>query len=86
MVEGCEALRKWIEKRGLEQQDVAELLGVHESYVSQLLHRARYPALGNAVRIERITGIPVESWLVKRTPKVPKRKLVDEPIPDFANS
>lgn len=84
MPDGPDALKKWIEKRGLAQQEVAELLEVHESYVSQVLHRKRTPALANAVRIERITGIPVEAWLPKRPPKAPKTILEAAATVDLA--
>lgn len=77
MADGCDELKKWIAKRGLEQQEVAEILGCHESYVSQILHRKRTPALANAVRIERVTGIPVETWLPKRPPRPPKAPRTD---------
>lgn len=50
----------------LNQREAAKLLGIHFTFLSQLLSEganARTPALATAVRIERVTGIPVESWV-----------------------
>jgi len=66
MADGRDALRKWQEKRGFNQREMADVLGFHETYVCQILKGNRFPALANAVRIERVTGIPVESWLARR--------------------
>ena len=69
MADGRDALRKWQEKRGFNQREMADVLGFHETYVCQILKGNRFPALANAVRIERVTGIPVESWLARRSTK-----------------
>lgn len=63
MVEGRERLRDWIERSKLTQRQAAELLDMHYTFLSQILNSDRSPALGTAVRIERVTGIPVEAWM-----------------------
>ena len=77
MVDGRDQLDAWRLKRGFSQRDLADTLGCHETYVSQLLTRKRTPGLANAVRIERVTGIVVEAWLPKRRPKVASEKPVE---------
>lgn len=63
MPHGRERLRDWIDRSRLTQRAAAELLGIHYTFLSQLLNNDRTPALATAVRIERVTGIPVESWM-----------------------
>lgn len=63
---GQERLRAWIERSQLTQRAAAKLLGIHFTFLNQLLStnaRRRSPALGTALRIERLTGIPVEAWM-----------------------
>lgn len=50
-------------RRKFFQREAAEYLGVHETFVSQLVNGERTPGLENAITIERLTGIPVEAWL-----------------------
>ena len=59
---GRERLRAWMDRSKLNQRQTAELLGVSEVYISQILAEVRTPGLENAILIERVTGIPVESW------------------------
>ena len=51
---------------------------MHYTFLSQLLtedpDRQRTPALATAVRIERVTGVPVEAWM--------PTDVDDEPEPD----
>ena len=63
MQSGRERLREWIERSKLTQRTAAELLGMHYTFINQILGGSRSPALGTAVRIERVTGIPVEAWM-----------------------
>lgn len=62
MESGSEQLRDWMRRRGFKQADAARYLGVDEPYVSVLLSGKRTPGLDNAVKLERLTGIPVEAW------------------------
>lgn len=65
MQSGPDQLRDWMERRGIRnQRDAAELLEITEVFLSQLLNSRRKPGLDNAIKIERLTGIPVEAWLL----------------------
>lgn len=50
-------------KRGFTQADAARYLGWPEPFLSKLLSGSRTPQLRNAIKLERLTGIPVEAWL-----------------------
>jgi plasmid maintenance system antidote protein VapI len=71
MGNGREQLAEWITRRfGEKGQPIhgqytfaAEMLDVDRSYLSQLLAGKRGVGLSTAVKIERVTGIPVESWV-----------------------
>jgi transcriptional regulator with XRE-family HTH domain len=62
MQAGAEQLKDWMHRRRFMQREAAEYFGWDESYISQLVNGVRIPGLANAVRIERMTGIPVEAW------------------------
>ena len=64
MVSGSEQLRDWMDRRTVNQRAAAELLGITEVFLSQLVNAKRQPGLANAIKIERMTGISVESWLL----------------------
>lgn len=63
MQNGRARLRAWIERTRMTQQEAAKLLRFHEAFLSQILGGHRRPGLKNAVRIERVTGIPVTAWV-----------------------
>lgn len=64
MDSGRDQLRRWLERAHLTQREAARLLGMHFTSLSQILgQRERSPSLARAVRIERVTGIPVEAWM-----------------------
>lgn len=44
------------------QNELTEVFGWTESFISMLLSGRRMPSLDNAVKIERLTGIPVAAW------------------------
>ena len=46
----------------LSQRAAARLLGFHYTFLSQILRRDRSPSLATAVRIYRITGVPMDAW------------------------
>lgn len=56
-------LADWIERRGLNQREAARLLGLHYTYLSQILLGKRSPGLANAILIQRTTGVSAESWV-----------------------
>jgi transcriptional regulator with XRE-family HTH domain len=62
MQSGSKQLRDWMGRRGFNQTETAEYLEMDATYLSQVLNDVRSPGLSNALRIERATGIPVESW------------------------
>ena len=63
MKSGPEQLKDWMHRRKFLQAEAAEYLGVHFTFVCRLVSGKRSPGLDNAVKIERLTGIPVEAWL-----------------------
>lgn len=48
----------------MNQRQAAALLGVDPVVLSQWLNSVRTPGLANAVNIEQVTGVSVESWLL----------------------
>lgn len=64
MQSGRERLREWIDRSKTNQKQAAEILGIGEVFISQILNGERLPGLANAVKIEQVTGISVESWLL----------------------
>jgi transcriptional regulator with XRE-family HTH domain len=47
----------------MNQEQVAASIGIHKAYLSQILHGRRRPGLKNALKIERVTGIPASAWM-----------------------
>jgi transcriptional regulator with XRE-family HTH domain len=47
----------------MTQRELARLIGVHFTYVNQILAGRRSPGLANALAMERVTGIPAEAWV-----------------------
>jgi plasmid maintenance system antidote protein VapI len=64
MLDGAERLRDWVHRSRCSKGEAAQMLGIGQVYLSQLLHRKRKPGLETAVRIEQVTGISVESWVL----------------------
>lgn len=78
MQSGAALLKQWVERRGYSQVEAAEILGLHESFMSMLVRGHRIPSLTNAIRIERLTGIPVSAWASSAVDKsVSKRRVVE---------
>lgn len=71
MVSGPEQLRDWMRRREVNQTEAAELLSITGVFLSQLLNNKRSPGLANAIKIERMTGISVESWLLTEVSETP---------------
>lgn len=63
MTSGPDQLRDWMNRRGLNQAETADLMGFDQTYISQLLSGRRHPSLRNAIRIQRETGIAPDAWL-----------------------
>jgi len=69
MGNGRKRLAQWIERSKMSQREVARLLGFHVSVLNKVLKGHRTPGLATALRLERVTGIPVESWTPTRNVK-----------------
>lgn len=53
----------WMRRRGFNQADAARYLEMDQPYISVLVSGKRSPGLDNAIKLERLTGIPVEAWM-----------------------
>jgi plasmid maintenance system antidote protein VapI len=62
MESGADQLRDWMRRRGFKSSDAARYLEMDEPYISVLINGKRTPGLDNAIKLERLTGIPVEAW------------------------
>lgn len=62
MKSGAGQLKDWMHRRRFLQKEAAEYLSMDTTFVSQLVNGHRIPGLDNAIKIERLTGIPVEAW------------------------
>lgn len=58
-----EYLEEWIDDQGMSQQRVADLLGVSRKHVNEIVNGRAPITQDTAIRLERVVGIPVESWL-----------------------
>lgn len=59
----AQQLRDWIDRRGFNQVEAADRLGMTEGFISFLLNGHRRPSLAMAVKIEESTGIPASAWV-----------------------
>lgn len=64
-----ERLAVRLEETGLNQSELSARLGVFDSAVSRWISNKRRPSLRMAIAIEKMLGIPAESWL---EPKIQK--------------
>lgn len=60
---GPEALWDWMERRGVDQRETAQLIGIHYVTLNQILHNDYRPGLAAAIKIERVTGISPGLWM-----------------------
>ena len=58
-----EYLEEWIDEQGLSQQRVADLLGSSRKQVNEIVNGRAPVTYDTAIRLERVVGIPAESWL-----------------------
>lgn len=79
MIPGREQLREWMTRAKLNQRAAAKVLGMHYTFLSQILNNLRSPALGTAVRIEQLTGVPAESWVPTSVAPQKRRHAVARP-------
>ena len=59
---GRTQLRDWLTRAKLNQVQGAHALDMTETYMSLLLSGHRRPGRENALKLERLTGIPVAAW------------------------
>lgn len=71
---GSEALWDWMDRRGFNQREAAEVLEIHFMSLNQILRGSRKPGLAIALRIERHAGIPAGIWLRTRVSATRRRK------------
>lgn len=70
MYSGPDQLRDWMRRRGFTQADAARYLGWDQGNISVVLAGKRTLGLETALRIERLTGIPVEAWSATESDKL----------------
>ena len=58
-----EYLEEWINEHGLSQQRVAEQMGCSRKQVNEIVNGRAPITSDTAVRLERVVGIPADSWL-----------------------
>jgi transcriptional regulator with XRE-family HTH domain len=63
MMSAPQLLKDWLHRRGLNQQEGCEELGIRPEEMSMFVNGRRRPSLEKAVKIERLTGIPASSWV-----------------------
>lgn len=56
-------LKGWRARAGLSQHAAAARIGAQAPHWQQWETGAKRPALANAIRIEALTGIPIEAWI-----------------------
>jgi addiction module HigA family antidote len=56
-------LEEWIKEQGLSQQRVADLMGCSRKQVNEIVHGRAPVSSDTAIRLERVVGIPADSWL-----------------------
>jgi len=54
------SLADWLDRTGTQQQTLARKVGVKDSVISQLLRGSRRCSLVTALKLEAVTGVPVE--------------------------
>jgi plasmid maintenance system antidote protein VapI len=64
MKSGAQLFREWMDRCRYNQQEAADFLGMHFTFVSMLVNGHRTPSLRKAFQIERMTGVPAASWLL----------------------
>ena len=70
MQSGASQLRDWMERRDVNLEEAADLLGFAQSFLSKLLNGHRRPGLRNAIRIENVAGVSVRAWAVELSSQV----------------
>lgn len=58
-----EYLQEWLDETGVTQNDAASRLGCSRKQVNDLVHGRAPITAETAIKLERLTGIPVDSWM-----------------------
>lgn len=66
-------LLDWMQRAHLNQRQAALRLGVHYTFVNQILSGRKSVGLLVAVRFEEVTGIPAKAWVATRVAKRARR-------------
>ena len=74
MNSGRKQLRSWIFRRGITQQEAADMLGIHFTTINKILNTNRVPEVPMLDKIEQVCGIPIREWA--RDTKVDDSELV----------
>lgn len=53
----------WLKRRGISQRELADQLGVRESFISDVVRGKKTPSLASAVKIAQILNTTVEALL-----------------------
>lgn len=56
-------LSAYLAGEGLNQTELAHKLGMSPAFISRLVRNIQQPSLDEALRISRITNVPVESFV-----------------------
>jgi transcriptional regulator with XRE-family HTH domain len=56
-----ESLAAYLKATGRTQEDLAAAVGVRQGLISKYVRGAQTPRLATAIRISKITGVPLES-------------------------
>lgn len=59
---GAARLRRFLDSKHYNQRELAAKLEMHWTHANQILSGRRKPGLAVALRIQKLTGIPVDSW------------------------
>ena len=51
----------WMEATGHSQYELAQQLGICDSHLSNILSKTRKPSLDVALKLSRMTNVPIES-------------------------
>jgi transcriptional regulator with XRE-family HTH domain len=61
-IAGGSRLKKWLDREGKNQEWLAERLEVSQTTVSAWVRGQSEPRIAFAMKLERLTGIPVAAW------------------------
>ncbi len=54
------SLQDWMERTGKNQDELAQLTGIGRSFISKILTGGRMCSMQNALKLHRVTGVPIE--------------------------